>query len=186
MIAHLVFLLEGETEREVLTSLLPRVLPKGIETHFMVFEGKRDLEKNVVPKLRGWRKANSQFVVLRDQDRGDCKVIKRGLLNLCVQADRPKAIVRILCKELETCFIGDWQAVAKAYNNSALADLQRKAKYRKPDLLSNPSAELRQALQTYQKRDGARRIAPHLDLDNNRSDSFNALLYSLRDIATTA
>ena len=79
MIEHLVFLLEGESERDFLELLLPRVLPPEIEPHFMVFEGKQDLEKNVVPKLKRWLRPNSQFVVMRDQDSGDCHVIKAGL-----------------------------------------------------------------------------------------------------------
>jgi hypothetical protein len=41
LIEHLVFLLEGESERDFLELLLPRVLPPNIRPHFMVFEGKQ-------------------------------------------------------------------------------------------------------------------------------------------------
>lgn len=179
MIEHLVFLLEGESERDFLVLMLPKVLPPEIEPHFMVFEGKQDLEKNVVPKLKRWLRPNSQFVVMRDQDSGDCHVIKEGLRKKCEEAGHPQAIVRIACRALETFFIGDWQAVADAYEKPALAANQRKAKYRKPDLLGNPADELEKALPGYQKREGARRITPKLDLQRNQSSSFNALMRSL-------
>ena len=64
-----------------------------------------------------------------------------------------------------------------------LAANQRKAKYRKPDLLSNPSDELDKALRGYQKREGARRITPKLDLQSNQSSSFTVLIQSLRQVA---
>ena len=183
MIDHLFFLLEGESERDFLELLLPRIIPPEIKSHFMVFEGKQDLERNVVPKLKRWLLPNSQFIVMRDQDSGNCKVIKEGLHNKCVAAGHPKAIVRIVCRALETFFVGDWKAVAQAYDKPSLAMNQRKAKYRSPDQLGSPSEELDKALHGYQKRDGARRITPHLDLESNRSNSFSVLIQSLRDIA---
>lgn len=184
MIEHLVFLLEGESERDFLELLLPKILPPEIEPHFMVFEGKQDLEKNVVPKLKRWLRPNSQFVVMRDQDSGDCRVIKATLRKKCDEAGCPAAIVRIVCKSLESFFVGDWNAVAEAYNKPMLAANQRKAKYRKPDLLGNPADELDKALRGYQKREGARRITPKLDLMKNQSNSFNVLIRSLHQVAT--
>lgn len=184
MIEHLVFLLEGQSEREFLELLVPRIIPTEIRPHFMVFEGKQDLEKNVIPKLKRWLLPNSQFIVMRDQDSGDCRIIKEGLLQKCVAAGQPDAIVRIVCKALETFFVGDWSAVAQAYQKPALAANHRKAKYRTPDQLGSPSEELERALHGYQKREGARRITPLLDLQNNRSNSFNVLIRSLREIAS--
>lgn len=182
MIEHLVFLLEGESERDFLELLLPRVLPPNIHPHFMVFEGKQDLEKNVQPKLKRWLLPNSQFVVMRDQDSGDCKVIKEGLRQKCAAAGHPNALVRIVCRALETFFIGDWKAVAQAYEKPSLESNQRKAKYRNPDQLGSPADELDAALRGYQKREGARKITPHLDLLGNRSTSFNVLLHSLQQV----
>lgn len=185
MIEHLVFLLEGESERDFLEILLPKVLPPGIHPHFMVFEGKQNLERNVVPKLKRWLLPKSQFIVMRDQDSGDCKVIKESLRQKCIAAGHPGAIVRVVCKALETFFVGDWAAVAQAYDRPSLEANQRKAKYRNPDQLGSPSEELDKALRGYQKREGARKITPHLDLQSNRSSSFNVLVRSLRQVAET-
>ena len=76
---------------------------------------------------------------------------------------------------METFFVGDWAAVAQAFGRPALAKLAAKAAYRNPDVLGSPSLELARHLPGYQKRDGARRIAPLVDPARNRSPSFHAL-----------
>lgn len=179
MIEHLVFLLEEPSAEDFLRGVLPHWLPPGVVPHFLVFEGKQDLEKQLVRRLKGWVRPNSRFVILRDQDSGDCVRIKQHLADLCGQAGKPEAIVRIACRELEAFFVGDWQAVAEAFDKPALAANDRKAKYRNPDALGTPSRELQRAIPTYQKRDGARRIAPRLVPERNRSPSFQALYRSL-------
>lgn len=111
---HLVFLLEEPSAQDALQAWLPSWLPAGVTPHFIVFSGKQDLEKQMVLKMRHWLLPNSQFLVLRDQDSGDCKVVKAGLAARCAEAGRPDAVVRVACRELESFFIGDWQAVADA------------------------------------------------------------------------
>ena len=76
---NLVFVLEEPLAREMLKGLLPRVLPDAVQVRYVVFEGKHDLEKNIIRRLRGWRAPNSVFVVLRDQDAADCRAVKREL-----------------------------------------------------------------------------------------------------------
>ncbi len=51
----LVFFLEEPSVREMLKGLLPRVVPHVTTVTYIVFEGKQDLDKNVVRRLRGWR-----------------------------------------------------------------------------------------------------------------------------------
>lgn len=179
MIEHLVFFLEEPSAEEFLKGLLPRLLPAAVTTHFLVFEGKQDLEKQLPRRMRGWLRPNSRFLVMRDQDSGDCVQIKRRLQALCAQAGRTDAIVRIACRELEAFFVGDWRAVADAFDRPALRAHDRSAKYRNPDALGSPSRELRRVIPTYQKRDGARRIAPNLDPERNRSPSFQVLYRTL-------
>ena len=67
----IVFFLEEESAKVFLTGLLPRFLPNEWHTQYVVFEGKQDLEKQLVRRLRLWRMPNSLFFVLRDQDSGD-------------------------------------------------------------------------------------------------------------------
>ncbi|MFM2118542.1 MAG: hypothetical protein RL722_10 [Pseudomonadota bacterium] len=176
MTRHLVFLLEGPSEKDALESWLPRLLPQtDFQAHYIVFDGKQDMERRMVLKLRHWQLPNSRFIVLRDQDSADCRQVKASLAARCREAGRPDAIVRVACHELETFFLGDWPAVGKAFGNPKLADLTRRAVYRDPDHIALPEAELRRHVPGYQKREGARRIAPHMTLTDNRSRSFTHL-----------
>lgn len=100
---------------------------------------------------------------------------------LCVQAGRPDAVVRIACRELESFLIGDWCAVAQAFGKPALAALDRRSIYRAPDELGDPASELKKHIAGYQKRDGARKIAPHLNIERNRSRSFQVLIRSITE-----
>lgn len=179
MIQHLVFFLEEPSAEDFLRGILPKILPASIMPHFLVFEGKQDLEKQLVRRLRHWNRENSHFIIMRDQDSGDCREIKQRLLALCAEAGKPTTTVRIACRELESFFVGDWQAIASAFNKPNLAAHDRSAKYRNPDALGSPSQELKRTLPGYQKRDGARRIAPHLNPALNRSNSFQALYRTL-------
>lgn len=172
---HLVCLLEEPSAQDALQAWLPTWLPDDVTPHFIVFQGKQDLEKRMVLRIRYWLQPDSRFLVLRDQDSGDCKVVKAGLAARCVEAGRPDAVVRVACRELESFFVGDWHAVANAFGKPALTRLARKARYRDPDGLGSPSQELVKHLSGYQKRDGARRIAPLVDPARNTSRSFHAL-----------
>ncbi len=183
MIEHVVFLLEEPSAQDFLEGVLPIILPPEIERHFLVFEGKQDLEKQMVRRLRGWRRPNTRFVVMRDQDSGDCVAIKRKLQGLCATGGRTDAVVRIACREMEAFFVGDWHAVANAFGRPGLGDNDRRAKFRDPDLLGSPSKELMRLIPGYQKRSGARRISRHLNPSRNRSASFHALMRALGTLA---
>ncbi|GAD24410.1 DUF4276 family protein [Acidovorax sp. MR-S7] len=179
MIEHVVFLLEEPSARDFLEAVLPAAAPGGIQVHFMVFEGKQDLERQLPRKLRGWLRPHTRFIVMRDQDSGDCKLIKQRLRQLCVDAGRPDAVIRIACRELEAFFVGDWAAVAEAFHKPALAAQARLAKYRAPDVLESPSRELMKHVPGYQKRDGARRISRCLQPQRNASGSYAVLWRTL-------
>ncbi|RYU57051.1 DUF4276 family protein [Methylolobus aquaticus] len=182
MIEHLVFLLEEPSAQDFLQGILPRTLSREITPHFIVFEGKQDLEKQLQRRIKGWLRPNSRFIVMRDQDSGDCVIIKKRLQDLCAATGNTDIVVRIACRELESFFVGDWHAVAEAFEKPALTKHDRKAKFRNPDNLVSPSRELKRIIADYQKRDGARRIAPHLTPARNRSQSFQVLWQSLNQL----
>ncbi|MDD2741132.1 MAG: DUF4276 family protein [Rhodocyclaceae bacterium] len=179
MIENLVFFLEEPSAADFLKGLLPAILPIRITPHFIVFEGKQDLEKQLIRRMRGWLRPNSRFIVMRDQDSGDCTIIKNRLIAFCSEAGKPEAVVRIACRELESFFVGDWQAIADAFGKPSLATHDKTAKYRIPDELGSPSVEIKRIIPDYQKRDGARRITPHLRPERNRSNSFQVLYRTL-------
>ena len=183
----IVFFLEEPSAKEMLEGLLPRILPAEVNTRFLVFKGKQDLEKNLVGKLRGWQLPKSVFVVMRDQDAGDCDVIKRNLVDLCRLAGKGDALVRVACRELESFYLGDLDAVEKALEITGVSKMQENSKFRNPDRLSNPSTELEKLTKgIYQKVSGSRAIGQYLAPGNNRSHSFNVLLGGIRKMVEMA
>ena len=178
---NLVFFLEEPSAREMLKGLLPRILPDVIALRYVVFEGKQDLEKNLMRRLRGWRAPNSVFVVLRDQDSGDCVAIKQTLAAKCRDARRPETIVRIACRELESWYFGDLDAVERGLNIRNLVRYGHKRQYRVPDDVRSPAVELsRITCNAYQKVSGARDIGPELSPVINKSHSFQVFIEGVR------
>ncbi|MBA3011788.1 MAG: DUF4276 family protein [Desulfobacula sp.] len=179
----IVFFLEEPSAKEMLAGVLPRMLPKNIQIRHVVFQGKQDLEKNLKLKLRGWRVPNCSFIIMRDQDSGDCKTIKSKLIKLCEEAGKKEAIVRIACHELESFYLGDLAAVEKGLGLKGIEKRQQNKKFRDPDSIASPSDELLKLTKNiYDKVSGSRAIAPHLGLRSNGSKSFKVLLSGINSL----
>jgi hypothetical protein len=180
---ELVFLLEEDSAKAMLESLLTRILDPKVIPRLIPFEGKQDLEKQLVKRLRGYINPHARFIVMRDQDNHpDCSVIKQALLKRCDEAGRlGVSLVRIACCELETFYLADLAAVERALDINGLVKQQRYAKFRNPDATQNPSKELKVLTKNrYQKVEGSRAIGQHLDLNNERSDSFKNLIAGIK------
>lgn len=172
----LVAFLEEPSAAALLTVLLPPLLPEDCTLRCITFEGKQDLEKNLERKLRGWVMPDTSFLVMRDRDSEDCRAVKQRLVEICRRAGRPRAVVRIACGELESFYLGDLEAVSKAFGCRIPSG--NLAKFRDPDRLNNASEELKRLTSgAYQKIAGSREIARFLMTDGaNRSRSFNVLI----------
>ena len=172
---ELVFFLEEASAKAMLEVLVPRLAPPGaaFPLRCVVFEGKQDLERNLERKLRGYLTPNAKFFVLRDQDREDCRKLKQRLKKICVKAKRPATVVRIACRELESFYLGDLRA-------KNLARRQSTEKFRDPDQLQNPAAELESLTgHIYQKVGGSRAIAAELNPHQSRSKSYLQLVTAI-------
>ncbi|MBN1653743.1 MAG: DUF4276 family protein [Deltaproteobacteria bacterium] len=180
---QLVFFLEERSVEALLKILLPRIIGSSVDSRYIVFEGKQDLEKQLIRRMQGYRTPGARFVVLRDQDAGKCKEIKASLKRKCEQAGRSDAVVRIACHELESWYLGDLAAVERGLSLSGLRRLQNSSPYRTPDKIVNPSAKLARIAKAYQKIGGSRAIGPYLDVDNVRSCSFGHFVKSIRNLA---
>ncbi|NUP95850.1 MAG: DUF4276 family protein [Planctomycetaceae bacterium] len=172
---QLVFLLEEPSARALLEQFLEPRMPQEWQVRYVVFEGKQDLENNLVRRLRGWRAPNTAFVVLRDQDAADCEDVKARLVALVAASGR-SALVRVACRDLESWILGDLDALAEAFEAPRVAELSTKARFRDPDRLVKPVEELRRLVPSYQKIDGARRVGRHLDPSRSRSRSFRTFV----------
>lgn len=74
---ELVFLHEEESAKAMLEGLLPRILPPEIHHRLIPFEGKQDLERQLLRKIRSYRNPQAHFIVMRDQgSHVDCRELK--------------------------------------------------------------------------------------------------------------
>ncbi len=101
-------------------------------------------------KLRGWRRPDTSFVVLRDQDAALCKDVKQRLVTL-VESSGRTALVRVACRDLEAWVAGDLDAVAVAFHTPGIAREKNKARFRDPDSLVRPVEHLKRLVPDYQK-----------------------------------
>lgn len=180
----LIFLLEEASMKAVLDVILPKILPESVAFRTIPHSGKSDLEASIPHKLKAWRQPDTKFVIVRDQDSGDCVQVKAALQKLTEPYSRP-VLIRIACRELEAWYFGDLKAVSQAYG-SDISGLSRKSKYRNPDAIGNPKEELQKLFPKHQQIDGARRIAVHMDIDHNSSTSFNIFVSGVRRFAALA
>ena len=164
--------------------LLPRLFPS-LSFHCIPHEGKSHLDRNIVRTLREWRVPGDRFVVVRDNDGGDCILLKGRLRDLCRQAGREDTLIRIVCQELESWYLGDPDALAEAFGEERLRNIGRQAAYRNPDTRSKPSSDMERLTARFGKSTGARRMAEHLTRKGNRSHSFAVFLNGIERLSPT-
>ena len=186
MNGRIVFLLEEQSMKTLLDALLPRLFPGWVERqHFLCVqhEGKSDLDKSIPRKLKAWREPDVRFVVVRDNDGADCVELKTRLAANCAAAGRSDTLIRIVCQELESWYIGDLEALAIAFDESKLSSPGMHKRFAAPDEWVKPSQELRRIVPAFQKIGGARAMAPHLSAARNVSRSFQNFVNGVKRIA---
>ncbi len=171
----IVFLLEEPSMKTLLEGMLPRMFPE-TQFQFVAYKGKSALEKSIPHKLRDWREPGVRFVIIRDNDGGDCIALKERLTRLCAAGGRDDSLVRIVCQELEAWYLGDTYALAQAFGNERLASIGRRARFRNPDDMPKPSDALKELIPNFHKADAAELMATHISRERNISPSFQALL----------
>lgn len=182
---ELVFLLEEPSMKAFLDVFLPKILPPDITFRTIPHNGKTDLKRSIPKKLRAWS-GNVSFVVLHDKDSNNCITLKNELLQLCREGGRPDTLVRIVCTELESWYLGNLEAIGNAYGIESIKSQQNNSKFRTPDRLGNPKEELKRLVKEYQQISGAKEIALHMEPENNYSYSFNVFINGIRRILTVA
>ncbi len=184
MTSLVVFMLEERSMGEFLEGLLPRLVP-ALRYVLVTHEGKADLERSLPRKLRAWRTPGARFVVVRDQDAGDCVSIKRRLAKVAADAGKPDTVVRIACRELESWMLGDPEGFGAAIGRRELAKLATKEMLRDPDRLGSPSNELHRLLKGYSKTAGARAAGVGVSWTTNRSRSFQHFVAAVQRLAAS-
>lgn len=182
----IVILSEERSMRDTLVPLITRLHPnlvEGIHWQIIHFQGKADLEKNFPRKMAAWSHLSPHFLILRDNDGGDCQSLKTRLSERAATTGKPFHI-RIVCQELESWLLGDLNAVETAFPGSRASSFSGKAKFRDPDKLTNASDELARLTSVSGKTSRAHAIAKHLQPEFNRSKSFQVFLSTFNSLAS--
>ncbi len=198
---NLEVLVEERSAERALRVLLPRIVPDA-DFEVRVFQGKTDLLKRLLDRLRGYAswitRADTCLVVLVDRDDDDCLTLKAdmekmafaaGLLTVAAASvsRRAEVLNRIAVEELEAWFFGDVPALCAAYPRVP-ASLGQRAKYRRPDAILGGAWEaLEHVLQEHGYHSGglakvaaATKIAQHVNVDVNCSRSFQVFRDGIR------
>lgn len=177
----IVFLLEERSMKEVLDTLLPRILHENVSFKTIPHSGKSDLQQSIPRKLKAWNTPDTKFVIVQDQDSNDCVDLKQQLIKLAEPSGRD-VLIRIACRELESWYFGDLNAVSQAYGKD-VRDLAVKRKYRNPDQIENPKRELKQIFPKHQQIEGARQISRYMSIEENTSQSFRCFVDGVKKLA---
>jgi len=186
----LIFLVEEPSIAIVLKEILPKIIPAQIYCNSIIIphQGKQDLVKSIPIKLRAFQfSPNTKFIIVHDQDSHDCQKLKSELLNICKNVGNSEVMVRIICHELESWFLGDLKAVEKGYNleENTLSKKHNNKKFRNPDQLNSGKQELRNLVKEYYPATHSKKIAPHLSLTENKSKSFQVFCNGMIKICQT-
>lgn len=201
MASHLEFFVEEPSAEAALELLLPRILGPDVTFKLHPFQGKADLLRKLPSRLKGysrWLPSDWRLVVLVDEDREDCRELKRELIEAIrgaglTRASRTKSagnvLPRIAVEELEAWFFGDVAALCAAFPRVP-PSLSSQRPYRDPDGVAGGTWEalarvLKRAghfVEGYPKIEAARQVAARMDPDRNSSKSFVAFRDGLRSL----
>lgn len=186
MQGRVVFLLEEPSMKNLLVVLLPRLFPGWIENqHFLCIphQGKSDLDLSIPRKLKAWQYPHDKFVILRDNDNADCVSLKARLMQMCATNGRADTLIRIVCQELESWYLGDLSALADAYNKPKIHQPKNLKRFAAPDDWQKPSVEVERLIPEFQKGYGARLMGHRLNLNHvNTSVSFQVFIAGLQKL----
>ncbi len=197
------FLVEDRSTEQFLNIFLSRFLSKEIEFNIYTFNGKPDMLKKLPSRLKAysnWLPEDMIIFIIIDKDNEDCFQLKEKLEEIvCASGLYSKSkplnkkwnvVTRIIIEELESWYIGDWEAVCKAYPKLN-PDIIKKSKFRDPE---NIKGGVWEALEKIFQKHGyfktgirkielAKLVAPNVDPNRNVSRSFILFYKTLLDLS---
>lgn len=200
------FLVEEPSAEAALVNLVPKIVGEDICFKIHPYQGKQDLLRKLTQRLRGyarWLPEDWRIVVLIDEDRQDCRTLKRRLERSASEAGlhtkttprsngRFEVLNRLAIEELEAWFFGDVGALVAAYPGVP-PSLDKRASYGDPDAIrvhGGTCEALEHVLRAARyhpagmpKIETAQRISEQMMPARNRSRSFQVFRDALREMA---
>lgn len=183
---YLYVLTEEPSLKIIFEIILPKILPENVYFQILSHQGKQDLEtalSKTLPTLS--RIPGAKILITRDQDSADCKDVKQKLQELAELNCQCEYSIRIICRELESWYLGDMNAIESAFPRFNSALYASKAEFRNVDKMQSPNRTFLKIVPEYTGRDylpkleAAELIAPHLSLEENKSESFNQTISAI-------
>lgn len=196
---HLEVLVEEPSTEAALAVLLPKVAP-GCSFRLHPHNGKSQLLARLPGRLKGYghilgTQANWRVVVLLDEDREDCRRLKRQIMDFGRRAGIQRSMLaRVAVEELEAWFLGDVPALTTAYPKVPPTLASRRG-FRDPDAVAGGTWEaLERVLQGagyyrgagLPKIEAARAIAARMNVEQNLSRSFGVFRDGIRRMVAQA
>lgn len=184
---RLEILTEERSMEYFLRGLLPRVLPNEYvldeNCYIHSHSGKSHLMISLPRKMKAYPHFpdDVRVLIVHDQDSNDCYKLKNEIESVCDK--NIPYVIRIACRELENWYVGDFAAIEMVFPQVKAKLFQKKAKFRNPDRL-NGAEEMKNLTKAFSKTGTARKIAEHINLQQNNSNSFKQLLQGIRTITT--
>ena len=200
---HIIFFVEEPSMEYALKDLLPGFGLTPDMFQIITFQCKDELLENLNQQLTAyanWVPEDYFFVVLVDRDDDDCHELKNNLeiisqtagftSKTSVGRNEPfRVLNRIVIEELEAWYFGDADALRAAYPGVS-ATLEKQQNYRDPDAIRGGTWE---TLERVLKQKGyfkggisktilARDICKHMQIERNRSKSFQVFRDGLREL----
>jgi len=208
---HFEFLTEDQSSGKAMEILIPKLLGEGGSHRIRSYKGLGRIPKGLRPKsdankrilldqlpriLRGYgRTPNSGIVVvicdLDDKDNIEFRSELQGILNVC--NPKPPTLFCLAIEEFEAWYLGDLNAVRKAYPNAIEGVLK---KYKNDSICGTwetladavykdghkALASKGQQAVGKEKFIWAKEISPHMNVNENKSPSFNFLCSELKKV----
>lgn len=187
----MIFLFTEEPSLQAFVTILIAKLFPTLNVQYRRYQGKQDFKKNIRNNIATLSKQypHAKFMVVLDKDSHDCKTLKAGLKEECEQAglDTSQFLIRIVCTELESWYLGDLEAISKADFSFRQKVSQKNQKFRDPDRLANAKQELQKLLKSvYVPTQFASQVALHFAnrIDVNCSCSFQHFISGFKKLST--
>ena len=186
MSGKFVCLLEGPSDVKMLRVLIPRLTDLDEDNIELISLGdKSRLLSRVKDKLDNHNGPKDVFLVMCDNDRGNCEKLKQELQGKVAKKIIKRTKVIIACQEMESFYLGDLRAVGRTLNLPDLHKKQDESCYGMPDNCKEKPSKLLKELTTYRyhKTASPSGIAKHLRLDGrNKSYSFKMLVNAIKEL----
>jgi hypothetical protein len=179
---------EEESAKKVFDIILPKLFP-GLDFRVYKHQGKQDLEnalRKTLPVL--CKSPYNRILITRDQNSSDCRLVKQCLKDLIKLNCISPVMIRIICRELESWFLGDLNALKLAFPRFSPEYYVNKRTFKKVDLLHNPDQHLLKIIpelkgkKFFPKVEMAEKLTPLLNIEQNNSISFTNTINGLRKL----